>query len=763
MAAAAPTVSVVVATYNFERFLARALDSVFAQDYPPEALEVIVVDDGSTDGTPALMEAYAGRVRYIRKENGGHLSTFNRGIAEATGDFIALLDGDDEWLPHKLREQVGLLEAHPEMGLVHGDMRVVDEHGAVLAPSFFDEAGLHDVDGDLLWRLLRGNTITTSAVLVRTALRERFHPIPDWARVQDWWIALRVAEVATIGVTDTPIADYRRHGANLNHGRDHRRRAQLLAAELPLRRWLLTGPMLDRLGAADAAEALRAFEHAADGAAAGLGVPLAELVPPDPAAAETRIGGVVTAADLDAATRHLVAALAHDRRNAVARDALERAGLQGGFAVPPAPVRIDGARTFVTVGDAAELTDHPELLAAYAATIGADDPATLVIRVGGGADELDRLQAAVAAAGLDGDDSPDLLAIAAIDHTPNTLAPAVDAVLSRVLPAGPLACRPCFDADGIGALGALVRDEVQRWCINICAPNWDVARAWGDLHFGRALQQELARRGLPCAIHTIDQWEQSRDPARFDVVLHLKGLTSYRTNRAQLNLLWNISHPEMLEDGECEASDVVLIASEHFAAEMRERVGVPVAVLEQATDPDVFFPERAAEHEHDLVFVGNSRKVMRRILADLLPTTHDLAVWGSDWEGLIDARHVAGTYLPNAIVRQAYTSAAIVLNDHWDDMREHGFASNRLYDAVACGALVVSDRIAGLEERFGGAVVTYENADDLRTIVEHFLAHPEERAARGAAGREVVLAQHTFAHRVDALIGHVEAALAASR
>jgi spore maturation protein CgeB len=179
---------------------------------------------------------------------------------------------------------------------------------------------------------------------------------------------------------------------------------------------------------------------------------------------------------------------------------------------------------------------------------------------------------------------------------------------------------------------------------------------------------------------------------------------------------------------------------------------VPVAVLEQATDPAVFFPEADPAHARELVFVGNSRKVMRRVLADLLPTDRDLAVWGGDWDGLIDPRHVVGTYLPNDAVRRAYSSAGIVLNDHWDDMRAHGFASNRLYDAVACGALVLSDRLEGLEERFGGAVVTYETRAELHELIEHFLANPAERVARGTAGRELVLAEHTFARRVDALL-----------
>jgi glycosyl transferase family 2/glycosyl transferase family 1 len=770
----APTVSVVIATYNFERFLARAIDSALGQDYPADALEVIVVDDGSTDGTPELMKAYAGRVKYIRKENGGHLSTFDRGIGEATGDYIALLDGDDEWLPHKLRAQVDLLEARPDLGLVHGDMRVVDGDGTVLADSFFAERNIVNVEGDLLWALMRHNTITTSAVLVRASLKHLYHPIPGWARVQDWWISLRVAEVAGIGCIHEPIVDYRRHGSNINHGRQGRRRAELLRAELPLRRWLLTGSAIEKLSSRDAAAAFTALERAADGAAEGLDLTRRDLLPADRAAGEERLALGRAASDVDVATRHFVAALAHDPWNAMARRALAEAGRSAGWVAAPAattaaPVvaapareRIDGARSFVTLADAGELAAHPEMLAAYAREFGAADDATLVIRLDSDPDALEGLQAAVAAAGLDGDDAADLLAVPAGGPGALSLArlaPSVDAVLSSSLPEGPLAALPCVDASGAAALGALARGEGMTWAINICAPNWWSARSWGDLHFARAIQQELARRGRPAAIHVIDQWEQSRDE-RFDVVVHLKGLTTYEPNPAQVNLLWNISHPEKLTVPECEQFDIVLVASEQWAASLRERVSVPVAVLEQATDPAVFFPETDPAHERDLVFVGNSRKVMRRVLADLLPTDHDLAVWGGDWEGLIDERYVVGTYLPNDEVRRAYASAAIVLNDHWDDMRDHGFASNRLYDAVACGALVVSDRLSGLEERFGGAVVTYETADELRTIVDHFLANPAERAARGAAGRELVLAQHTFAHRVDALLAHADTALA---
>ena len=146
----------------------------------------------------------------------------------------------------------------------------------------------------------------------------------------------------------------------------------------------------------------------------------------------------------------------------------------------------------------------------------------------------------------------------------------------------------------------------------------------------------------------------------------------------------------------------------------------------------MFFPDPDPEYERDLVFVGNSRKVRRRILSDLLPTERDLAVWGGDWEDLIDEKYVAGEYLPTDQVRKAYSSAAMVLNDHWDDMREHGFVSNRVYDALACGALVISDDLPELRENFGDAVVTYDSPEELRELVDYYLDAPDEAGREGS-------------------------------
>ena len=299
------------------------------------------------------------------------------------------------------------------------------------------------------------------------------------------------------------------------------------------------------------------------------------------------------------------------------------------------------------------------------------------------------------------------------------------------------------------------RAEALSFCIKIGAPNWEAARSWGDLHYARAMRRQLEFRGHRCIIQTLDEWDNAEGLA-CDVAIHLKGLTPYETKPGQLNVLWNISHPGKLTAAECDGYDLVLVASKRWADSLKTETGTPVVVLEQATDPEAFFPDYDPIHDRELVFVGNSRRVERRILRDLLPTDHDLAVWGRDWEGLIDEKYLAGEYLPNREVRKAYSSASIVLNDHWDDMREHGFVSNRIYDALACGALVISDDLPELGENFGDAVVTYRSPEELKELVEHYLNAPEERAEKGRRGRELVLEHHTFEYRMDELLVYVE-------
>ncbi|MEO0557087.1 MAG: glycosyltransferase family A protein [Bacteroidota bacterium] len=115
----APLVSVIIPVYNGERFIAEAVESVLAQTYPH--VELVVVDDGSTDASASIVERYEG-VRLIRQENQGDGVARNRGVEESTGELLAFLDADDRWRPEKLTLQVAYMADNPEAGHVLGQM-----------------------------------------------------------------------------------------------------------------------------------------------------------------------------------------------------------------------------------------------------------------------------------------------------------------------------------------------------------------------------------------------------------------------------------------------------------------------------------------------------------------------------------------------------------------------------------------------------------------------------------------------------------------
>ena len=132
-------VSTVIPTYNYARFIGRALEGVFAQTH--RELEIVVVDDGSTDHTPAVLAGYGDRIRVIRQENRGVSTARNVGIRAARGEAIALLDADDVWMPEKLAKQVALLEASPDVSVVGCGIRVVDGEGRTIRDAIWEPPG----------------------------------------------------------------------------------------------------------------------------------------------------------------------------------------------------------------------------------------------------------------------------------------------------------------------------------------------------------------------------------------------------------------------------------------------------------------------------------------------------------------------------------------------------------------------------------------------------------------------------------------------
>ena len=158
-------ISVVIPAYNAERFLRQAIESAMNQTVAP--LEVIVVDDGSTDGTGEIARSFGEPVRYIRQDNAGPSPARNRGIREARGEFVAFLDADDEWLPPHLAEAARVLAGHPDLEWFCGSFERRGPNAAVVRPMRYDGPLRDDAIANYFDAQTRSRFACTDAMVIR--------------------------------------------------------------------------------------------------------------------------------------------------------------------------------------------------------------------------------------------------------------------------------------------------------------------------------------------------------------------------------------------------------------------------------------------------------------------------------------------------------------------------------------------------------------------------------------------------------------------
>jgi len=241
-----PRATVLIDTYNHERFIAKAIESVLAQTFPANDYEIVVVDDGSTDATRAIVRSFGGRVRLIAKPNGGQASAFNVGLREARGEWVALLDGDDWWAPEKLRCVAEYFEAHPDVGVLgHGIVQVQDASGENVQTSPESEGEFSfslSGDAERFRRMLC--FFGTSRLAIRRDVALSALPIPEAITIQaDEFLAIVGAAHSRAAVLRDPLTFYRLHDGNLfqmpvaedRKLRRMQRALTALAAALPLR------------------------------------------------------------------------------------------------------------------------------------------------------------------------------------------------------------------------------------------------------------------------------------------------------------------------------------------------------------------------------------------------------------------------------------------------------------------------------------------------------------------------------------------------
>ena len=296
----------------------------------------------------------------------------------------------------------------------------------------------------------------------------------------------------------------------------------------------------------------------------------------------------------------------------------------------------------------------------------------------------------------------------------------------------------------------LVNENFGPLTIAIKSPHPIGEHTWGDYFFAIALKKSFEKRGFKVVIHELQNWDCEDDNE--DIVMVLRGLSKYNPKPEHINIMWNISHPDVITLEEYNSYDAVFISSNKYSKEMDKKLDTIIKPLLQCTDPDVFYPKFNSEYSEDILFVGKTRKVFREIIKDISETSHDFSVYGEGWEEYIDKKYIKGDFIPNEILNQYYSSCKILLNDHWADMRDMDFPSNRLFDALACGALVISDEIASANDVFENNIITYKDSKDLDKKINFYLNNEKERNKKRNAGREIVLSKHTFDNRVDEII-----------
>lgn len=212
-------VSVVMATYNGERYLRQQLDSILEQSH--QRFELIVVDDASTDGTLSILEKYAAlddRIQVFRAEkNLGLVANFQRGLMLVNGDYIALADQDDIFHKDKIGTMLAVLKAHPRCDLAVSDLSLVDEEGNEMAVSMWRYQKLGPMQGKPFRRLLIDNFATGCAMMFRHRLLKIALPFPPECLVHDWWLAVVAASAKGGGIclVKQPLTAYRQHRANV--------------------------------------------------------------------------------------------------------------------------------------------------------------------------------------------------------------------------------------------------------------------------------------------------------------------------------------------------------------------------------------------------------------------------------------------------------------------------------------------------------------------------------------------------------------------
>lgn len=789
-----PVASIIMPVWNREMAVRTAIDSVRNQTLTD--WELVVVDDGSTDNTREVVRAYSlidPRIRLIEADHQGVCAARNKGIADASGEYVAFLDSDNTWRPDFLRLMVSglrsgsaraaysavrmLNERQEYMGQPvdskqlllrnYVDLNVlVAETGLIRQIGGFDEALRRWVDYDLVLRIVVESPISyfpfigcdyvdddnddritrtesinwqfavigknignwlkpdisstlshkpNLSVVVRASGNisravKNIRCLVESNNVKPWDIVLidevdelrhsirlRAAVTGLAGIRYIKLPRRYTDAIAFNVGAAHSEGSNIL--------FLKDGVEVR----ADSVEKMLAqFDHAA--------VLAVQPLITDPA-------GIVLSAGAVACSKGPAVPLF---RGLTIADAQRHSGRDldelspAAFLVRAATFASMGGLSAIFEGDSAVTHFFRRVIAASPGSLRTEAHAIAVDHADDSWSEplpLKQSDLEWVAESIEPRRSLDAHYREIGLHVARVATPR----LSRLQPAVPLILRQ--------PLPAANESVALRWAIKICADFTAGGDRWGDVPYAADLAEALSARGQDVVIDRAQAFTR-RSNYLDDVVLVIRGLHPCEPQPGKTNILWAISRPDQITKAELQGFDIVYGASRIWCEYVRAEWGINARYLPQATNARRFHPAPRPDEvgpRYDLTFVGGARDPRgRKVVADCVEAGYLVNVWGPRWERFVPADMIVSEFIDNNRLVEIYSSSRIVLNDHFDDMANWGFANNRLYDAVASGAKVISDEVDGVMEIFKGAVQTYRNSDELIALLSDSSLFPND-------------------------------------
>ena len=194
-------------------------------------------------------------------------------------------------------------------------------------------------------------------------------------------------------------------------------------------------------------------------------------------------------------------------------------------------------------------------------------------------------------------------------------------------------------------------------------------------------------------------------------------------------------------NNELEYFDLIATPAKAVFEEL-QRKGYKTAYIPQFTNPEKFAPQPVDELKSDLLFAGSNwyERISVKYAVDY---GYDVSVYGLGWENKIPDKNFKGKFIYNTALNKYYSSAKIVLSDHAEDLAEMGLVINRLFDASAAGAFVISEYSPYIEEIFGDSIPMFKNKEEFKELVDYYLANPDKRAEKAQKAREITLKSYT--------------------